>query len=91
MRPPIRLATIATLAVTSPLLLVRSGRDETPGLNEALDRFIADAIASNRPVTVANHPTASHSFELNHDRALTRSVLRQALAFLRFHLGVELH
>jgi len=81
---------VADVEVTSPLLLVRSGRDETPGLNEALDRFIAKAIASNRPLTVANHPTASHSFELNHDSALTRFLLRQAIAFLRFHLGVDL-
>ena len=76
---------------TKPLYLVRSGRDETPGLNAALDRFVGDAIAANRPLTLLNHPEAPHSFELNHDSALTRSVLRQALAFLRFHLGVELH
>ena len=60
---------------TKPLYLVRSGHDETPGLNAALDRFVSDAIAANRPLTLVNHPDAPHSFELNHDSALTRWVL----------------
>jgi hypothetical protein len=77
--------------VTKPLYLVRSGRDETPGLNAALDQFVSDALAANRPLTLVNHPEAPHSFELNHHSTLTRSVLRHALAFLRFHLGVEIH
>ena len=65
-----------------PTLIIRSGRDEMPGLNESLDRFVARATALNVPVTVAHHPDAPHSFELFHDSERTREILRDALAFL---------
>ena len=70
------------LAVATPMFVIRSGKDEMPGLNESLDRFIAHAHALNTPVTVAHHPDAPHSFELFHDRDRTREILRDALAFL---------
>lgn len=65
-----------------PIFVVRSGKDETPGLNASLDRFIANALAENRPITVVNHAAAPHSFELNHDSSTTRQIIRQALEFL---------
>lgn len=71
----------------TPLFLMRSGNDEMPGLNESLDRFVAQALARNAPITVANHPEAPHSFDLFHDSELTRHLLRQALAFLGSYLA----
>jgi hypothetical protein len=77
---------VADLARDLPLLLVRAGRDEFEGLNEALDRFFARALAANLPVALANHPEGVHAFELSD--ASPRSVLlvEQVLAFLRGHL-----
>ena len=69
--------------VSIPIFVVRSGKDETPGLNAALDTLIADAVAQNYPITLVNHPDAPHAFELYHDSATTRLILRQALDFLR--------
>jgi acetyl esterase/lipase len=69
-----------------PLFLVRSGRDEFPGLNDTLDRFVSDALARNLPVTLVNHATAGHAFELNDDSDTSRHVIGQMLAFLRVHL-----
>jgi hypothetical protein len=69
-----------------PLFIARSGRDEFPGLNDALDRFVTAAISRNLPLTCANHPMAPHSFELNDDSALSRHIIDQMLAFMRFHL-----
>lgn len=69
-----------------PLFLVRAGRDETPHLNEALDRFVAKALAANRPFTLVNHATAPHAFDLLEDSEASREVIRQILAFLRVHL-----
>ena len=63
--------------------------DETPGLNEALDRFVSAAVGRGVPVTLANHPTAPHCFELNHDSKLSRSIIYQTLAFMRYHLDCE--
>src|SRR5262249_27210748 len=47
----------------SPLLIVRAGRDETAGLNESIDRYVAKALALNWPVTLVNHHTAPHAFD----------------------------
>jgi hypothetical protein len=71
----------------TPLVVVRSGRDRTPGLNEALDPFISRAIAENRPITVVNYAEAPHAFELHLDGPETRRILQQGLDFLRAHLG----
>ena len=65
-----------------PIFLIRSGKDETPGLNVSLDRFTANALAQNQPITLVNHHDAPHSFELYHDSSTTRHIIRQALGFL---------
>jgi acetyl esterase/lipase len=69
-----------------PLFLVRAGRDETPHLNEALDRFLARALEADLPFTLVNDATAPHAFDLMRDDETSREVIRQVLAFLRFHL-----
>jgi hypothetical protein len=71
----------------TPLFVVRSGRDRTPGLNAALDPFISRAIAENRPLTAVNYPEAPHAFELHLDGPETRRILQQGLDFLRANLG----
>ena len=70
-----------------PLLIVRAGGDEFPGLNAAIDRFAAGALARNLPITIVNHATGPHSFDLFDDSATSRVIIRQILAFLQFHLA----
>jgi hypothetical protein len=70
----------------TPLFIIRAGRDETPGLNAALDAFTAKAILENKPLTLVNFPDAPHSFELALDVPETRRILQQGLDFLRAHL-----
>jgi len=77
---------VADLASDIPLFLARAGRDEMPRLNDSLDRFIAAALNGNMPATVVNCPDAPHAFDLLADGEATREVVRQILAFLRFHL-----
>ena len=72
-----------------PLFIARAGRDETPGLNASLDAFISRALALNRPVTLVNHHTGPHAFDLCDDGEISRAIVRQILAFLRVHLGVD--
>jgi hypothetical protein len=69
-----------------PLFVARAGKDEVPRLNETLDRFMGAALARNLPVTLVNHPTAPHAFDLFDDSDGTREIIREILAFLRFHL-----
>ncbi len=71
-----------------PLWVARAGQDENPGLNEALDRFAAQALARNLPLTLVNLPAAPHAFDLLDASDASRHAVTQALAFLRHHLGV---
>jgi hypothetical protein len=77
---------VGVLPEGKPALLIRSGKDETPGLNAALDQCVAAALATNQPITVVNHPEALHSFDLFHPGPETGRILRQGLEFLRAHL-----
>ncbi len=71
-----------------PLLIARAGRDEVPMMNDSIDRFIAEALARNAPLTVVNHPAGVHGFDNQNDDARSREIVREALAFLKLHLGV---
>lgn len=78
--------TVDDLPRDTPLFIVRAGQDEMPRLNETLDRFVAGALACNLPITLANHAAAPHAFDLFYDSEATREIIRQILAFMRFHL-----
>jgi hypothetical protein len=69
-----------------PLFVARAGQDQMPALNEALDRFVAAALARNLPIAVVNHATGPHAFDLFDDSETTREVVKQILAFFCFHL-----
>jgi hypothetical protein len=79
--------TIADVPREMPLFIARAGQDQMPGLNAALDRFVAQALSANLPLTVVNHPTGPHAFDLFDDSQTSREIVRQALAFFRFHLS----
>ncbi|MGW8370235.1 MAG: alpha/beta hydrolase, partial [Gammaproteobacteria bacterium] len=66
-----------------PLFVVRSGKDEVPGLNGTIDRFIDGAIALNLPIRFVNLPDAPHSFDTLHDTEQSRATIRQIVAFMR--------
>jgi acetyl esterase/lipase len=69
-----------------PLFVVRAGQDKIPHLNEVMDTFLATALARNLPITLVNYAGAPHAFDLMHDSETTRDIIRQILAFMRFHL-----
>lgn len=79
--------TTGSLEFETPIAIVRAGRDTMPGLNQALDAFVAAALARNLPLTLINHPSAQHAFDLSDDSPTSRAAIRQALAFLQFHLS----
>lgn len=69
-----------------PLFIARAGQDQMPGLNDALDRFTAAALACNLPVTLVNHPEGPHAFDLFDHSKTSREIIRRILGFMRFHL-----
>jgi len=78
--------TVEDLPRDVPLFIVRAGHDEMPHLNETIDRFLMKALSCNLPITFANHPAAPHAFDVMHDTENSREIIRQILAFMRFHL-----
>ncbi len=77
---------VADLSQNIPLFVVRAGQDEIPHLNDAMDRFLSKALGYNLPLTMVNHPTAPHAFDIMDDSETSREIIRQILAFMRFHL-----
>ncbi len=70
-------------------MIVRAGRDETPGINDSIDRFVGAALTLDLPLSLINHRGAPHSFDLVDDTEATREIVRRILGFLRFHLAVS--
>jgi hypothetical protein len=70
----------------TPMLVVRAGRDAFAGVNESIDAFVRLALASNLPLTLVNHHTGAHAFDLEEDTPATRRAVAQILAFLQGHL-----
>jgi len=69
-----------------PMLITRAGRDETPGLNSSLDRFVSSALSANLPISVINFAQGVHAFDVAEPTEEGRHVVRQILQFLMLHL-----
>lgn len=80
---------IADLPGDVPVMFVRAGRDQFAGLNEALDRLVSAGLARNLPLSMVNHHTGVHAFDLEEDSEVSRGIIRQVVTFLRLHLEVR--
>ena len=69
-----------------PLFVARAGRDEFPGLNDTIDRFLAAALRCNLPVTFVNHSDGPHAFDMFDNSDTSREIVRRILSFLPVHL-----
>jgi dienelactone hydrolase len=74
-------AEVKTLRMDLPVLLVRAGLDR-PGVNTAMAALAAAAVAQNAPLTLLNHPTGHHAFEIVDDDAATRAVIDATIEFV---------
>jgi acetyl esterase/lipase len=72
-------------AKIAPLFIARAGHDRA-FLNEILDEFIAVAIERNLPLTLMNHPTGEHAFDILNDDARSREIIKATLAFMHEYL-----
>jgi hypothetical protein len=77
---------IDDLPADVPILFVRAGQDQFPGLNRALDTVIAQALARNFAISFVNHATGAHGFDVDEDTTISRGIVQQVLTFLRLHL-----
>jgi hypothetical protein len=69
-----------------PLYLARAGADAIPDLLPGLDRFVAEALARDYPLTLANNPGAEHGFDIGDPAPRTLEIIEGMLDFLRRHL-----
>jgi acetyl esterase/lipase len=68
-----------------PIFIARAGLDY-PELNNALDTFIVEALAQNVTLTVMNHPTGQHGFDILDPHTRSEEIIETSLEFLRNHL-----
>ena len=71
-----------------PMFLARAGKDQFAGLNDAMDRFVAKALAANLPLTLVNYAEGPHGFDLFADTDTSREIIKRVLNFLRFELSL---
>jgi dienelactone hydrolase len=74
-------ADVKTLRMDLPVLLVRAGLDR-PGVNAGMAALAAAAVAQNAPLTLLNHPTGHHGFEIVDDDMATRAVIDTTIEFV---------
>jgi len=72
----------------TPIFLAQGHKDEVPTLLDSVDRFVAEAFVHGVPLTLMSHPEAPHAFDNQVDDDRTHEIVRGALDFLRWHLGV---
>lgn len=73
----------------TPILVVRAGRDELPGLDASLVRFVTAARERGMAVTLVEHEEAPHAFDLGADTPRTHEVIDEVITFLATHLRVS--
>ena len=69
-----------------PIFVARAGLDRVPQMKDTIDRFVARALATNVELTLANHATGQHAFDLQNDDPRSREIIRATLAFLQAQL-----
>ncbi len=74
-------ASITTFRRDLPVLYVRAGLDR-PNVNEEILVLASRAISQNAPVTLLNHATGYHGFELLNDDDATHDVIARTLLFV---------
>lgn len=69
-----------------PIFVARAGHDRVPQMKDMIDRFVVRALATDTALTLVNHPTGQHAFDLRDDDIQSRRIIAFTLKFLRDHL-----
>jgi tetratricopeptide repeat protein len=75
-------APVTDFRLDLPVLFVRAGLDR-PEVNRDITDLVSRAVSQNAPVTLLNHASGYHAFEMFNDDAATRAVMEQTLGFVR--------
>ena len=78
---------LAGTARKTPLFVIRAGNDEIPTLLDSIDRFAAEALKTDYPLTLINVPGAPHGFDNKTRTPRGEEAILEALSFLKRHLA----
>jgi acetyl esterase/lipase len=67
-----------------PMLIARAGQD-SPLVNDSVDRFIQAAFAAHQTLDLLNHPDGRHGFDTMDDHPRTREIIERTIAFIKAH------
>jgi acetyl esterase/lipase len=73
---------VASGGKSPPVFIARAGRDNA-SLNAGIDRFTAEALRLNVPLTVMNYADGDHGFDGVNDTPQSRAIIEAALKFVR--------
>ena len=76
------IADVGEFRLDLPVLYVRAGLDRPP-VNRRIGELVALAITQNAPVTLLNHPSGHHAFEMVDDDEATRDVIERTIDFVK--------
>jgi acetyl esterase/lipase len=69
-----------------PMMVIRAGKDEIPGLNDSIDLFMAAAVKANVEIDFVNHAEAPHGFDNKAPTPRSVDVVAGSVAFMKRHL-----
>ena len=75
-------AEVSRFRLDLPLLFVRAGLDRPP-VNRTISELVSAAVAQNAPVTLLNHASGYHAFEIFNDDEATREVMDRTIEFVK--------
>lgn len=71
-----------------PVLVIKAGRDEFQGLNQAIDDFVAEGRSRNSPVSLIEYSAGVHAFDVLDDAKESVAIIKRMLKFLKLQLGI---
>lgn len=78
---------LAAAGRKTPLLVIRAGNDTIPTLLDSIDRFAAEALKTDYPMTLLNVPAAPHGFDNKAFTPRGEEAILETLAFFKRHLA----
>ncbi len=67
---------------STAIFIARAGREE-PGINDALDSFIKEALAKKLTLDFSNHATGQHGFDVLDNDDRSREIIKRTLEFVK--------
>lgn len=77
------------LPETTPMLIVRAGKDEFAGLNQTIDEFVTLAQSKQLDLELLSYEAGVHAFDVDDDSEESIAAIKKILSYLQERLGIE--